>query len=107
LNLIHVDDAAASVIAASELPPFDGGPRIYCVSDGQPVKRTEFYREVARLIGAPPPQFVEPDAASPRAERARGNRRIRNDKMLAELQVNLTYPDYRAGLAAILETENQ
>jgi nucleoside-diphosphate-sugar epimerase len=107
LNLIHVDDAAATVIAASELPLFDDGPHVYCVSDGRPVGRAEFYREVARQIGAPPPRFVEPDAMSPRAERARGNRRIRNDKMVAELQVNLTYPDYRAGLAAILETENQ
>jgi nucleoside-diphosphate-sugar epimerase len=107
LNLVHVDDAAATVIAASELSLFDDGPHVYCVSDGRPVGRAEFYREVARQIGAPPPKFVEPDAMSPRAERARGNRQIRNDKMLAELQVELAYPDYRAGVAAILETENQ
>ena len=69
--------------------------------------RHDFYREVARLTKSPQPQFVEADPNSPRAIRARGNRRVRNDKMLAELQVTLTYPDYRAGLAAILETENQ
>ena len=59
LNLIHVDDAAAAVVAAgSACRPFDNGPRIYCVSDGHPVERGEFYREVARQIGAPPPTFV-------------------------------------------------
>lgn len=107
LNLIHVEDAADVVGAASNAPPFDDGPRIYNVSDGHPAARREFYEEAARLIGALPPQFVEPDATSPRAKRARGNRRIRNDKMLAELQATLSYPNYRAGLAAILETENQ
>jgi nucleoside-diphosphate-sugar epimerase len=112
LNLIHVDDAAAVVLAAGEpKAPVDTPPtnlaRIFCVSDGHPVARHEFYNEAARIIGAPPPRFAESDPDSPRAKRARGNRRVRNDKMLAELNVRLFYPDYRAGLAAILATENQ
>lgn len=107
LNLIHVDDAAGVVLAASRVPPLEDGPRVYCVSDGHPVERGEFYQEVARQIGAPPPQFSEPDPHSPRAARAAGNRRIRSDRMLHELNVKLTYPDYRAGLAALLETEAQ
>jgi nucleoside-diphosphate-sugar epimerase len=100
LNLIHVDDAAEVVVAADQLAP--AGPRIYCVSDGQPVERGEYYSEVARQIGASPPQFTAPDPNSPRAARAESNRRVRNDRMLAELRVTLAYPDYRAGLAAIL-----
>ena len=80
---------------------------VYCVSDGHPVERGEYYSEVARQIGAPPPRFVEPDPDSPRAARAESNRRVRNERMLAELRVTLAYPDYRAGLAAILETQNQ
>jgi nucleoside-diphosphate-sugar epimerase len=107
LNLIHVDDAAAAVLAADRLPGFDDGPRVYCISDGQPVERGEYYREVARQIGAPAPKFIEPDANSPRSARAESNRRVRNTRMLNELNVNLAYPDYRAGLAAILETQNQ
>jgi nucleoside-diphosphate-sugar epimerase len=107
LNLIHVDDAAATVIAADRLPAFDDGPRIYCVSDGHPVERGEFYCEVARPIGASYPKFVEPDPESPRAARAAADRRIRNARMIQELNVKLAYPDYRAGLAAILETQNQ
>ena len=113
LNLIHVDDAAMVVLAAADqrtLGPSASTlsqPQVYCVSDGHPVTRHDFYREVARLSKSPQPQFVEADPNSPRAIRARGDRRIRNDKMLAELQVKLTYPDYRAGLASLLETENQ
>jgi nucleoside-diphosphate-sugar epimerase len=102
LNLIHVDDAAASVVAASELPPFTDGPRIYCISDGHPAQRSEYYREVARQIGAPPPMFTSPDPNSPRARRAESDRRVRNDRMLADLKVKLQFPNYRAGLAAIL-----
>jgi len=107
LNLIHVDDAAAAVIAADRLPAFDDGPHVYNVSDGHPIERGEFYREVARQIGAPSPRFVEPDPESPRAARAAADRRIRNTRMIQELNVKLDYPDYRAGLAAILETQNQ
>jgi nucleoside-diphosphate-sugar epimerase len=104
LNLIHVDDAAAVVVAA------EGGAgtqlnrkrRIYCVSDGYPVERGEYYREVARLVGAAPPTFVTPDLNSPRAARAESDRRVKNTRMLAELGVHLAFPDYRAGLVAIL-----
>jgi nucleoside-diphosphate-sugar epimerase len=116
LNLIHVDDATAVVVAAAEIPqskfkklnrePPKGCP-VYCVSDGHPVQRGEYYREVARQIGARPPQFVEPDPDSPRAARASADRRVRNDRMLADLRVTLAYRDYRAGLAALLETQNQ
>jgi nucleoside-diphosphate-sugar epimerase len=107
LNLIHADDAAAVVMAADRMPSLDDGPRVFCVSDGCPVERGEFYREVARQIGAPPPRFVEPDRQSYRAARAAADRRVCNARMLNELGVQLEYPDYRAGLAAILETQNQ
>jgi nucleoside-diphosphate-sugar epimerase len=107
LNLIHVEDAATVVVAASETALPAAGPQIYCVSDGQPVERGEFYGEVARQIGAAPPRFVEPDPNSPRAARAEGNRRVNNARMLADLRVQLAYPDYRAGLTDAVETQNQ
>jgi nucleoside-diphosphate-sugar epimerase len=114
LNLIHVDDAAAVVVAAGELNrPSEGSgpngkrtaehePEVFCVCDGHPVQRGEYYAEVARLIGAPPPKFVAPDPNSPRAARAEADRRVRNARMLAELDVRLAYPSYREGLAKIL-----
>lgn len=111
LNLIHVDDAAAAVVAAADeaLAPATtpDGKRVYCVSDGTPVERGEFYSELARQIGAPPPRFTTPEPGSPRAMRAEANRRIDNRRMLADLRVTLMYPDYRAGLASAVETRNQ
>jgi nucleoside-diphosphate-sugar epimerase len=105
LNLIHVEDAAAVVVAAAEMPL--GEHALYCVSDGVPVERGEYYSEVARQISASPPRFVEPDPNSPRSVRAEANRRISNARMVESLRVTLTYPDYRAGLADAVETQNQ
>jgi nucleoside-diphosphate-sugar epimerase len=106
LNLIHVDDAASVVVAASNLATFTDGLRIYCVSDGHPVQRGDYYREVARQFGAPAVRFVSPDPTSPRAARAETDRRVSNARMLKDLKVSLVYPDYRAGLAAILQQAN-
>ena len=109
LNLIHVDDAATVVLAAETWlgQARAGGPHLFCVTGDEPVVRGNYYREVARRIGAEPPQFVAPDPASPAAERARVNRRIPNEKMHKELGVHLAYPSYRQGLAAILPRQTQ
>ena len=105
LNLIHVDDAAEIVLAAEAWSKTQtAGPHVFCVSDGQPVVRGDYYREVARRIGAKPPQFVAPDPASPAAARAGANRRISNAKLQQELKYEFAYPSYREGLAAILGT---
>ncbi|MCA9237539.1 MAG: SDR family oxidoreductase [Planctomycetales bacterium] len=105
LNLIHGDDAASAVLAAEswlDQTAAETGPHTFCVSDGRPVIRGDYYREVARLLGAPEPTFTTPPADSPAAARAAANKRISNAKLVAELGATLTYPDYRAGLAAIL-----
>lgn len=102
LNLIHVD-AAAQVVLAAELAPIT--PRTYLVSDGHPTVRRDYYAEVARLYGAPPPQFTTPDPDSPATKRAASNKRVKNQRMLAELDVRLMYPTYREGLAAIIAAE--
>ena len=103
LNLIHVDDAAAAVLAAAE-GAFNGlpGPHVVNVVDDEPVERGEYYGEVARLIGADPPRFAPPDPASHRAVRAGTNRRISNARLHSMLDVTLSYPNYRAGLKSIL-----
>src|SRR4029077_14609061 len=82
LNLIHVVDAAGVVLAAADanLEHLNERPQVFCVSDGHPVERSEYYREVARRIGAAPPKFVAPEADSPRAARANQDRRVRNDR---------------------------
>ena len=99
LNLIHVDDAAFAVLAAETA----GQPaRTYLVSDGHPVKRSDYHAELSRLLSAPPPVFDRPDDLDERQERSAGSKRISNARMLAELNVPLGYPSYREGLAAAL-----
>lgn len=100
LNLIHVDDAASAVLAAATVEA--ELPRTYLISDGHPVRRGEYYAELARLLRAPAPRFAEPPASDPRAARAAADKRIDNSRMLAELRVSLAYPSYREGLAAIV-----
>jgi nucleoside-diphosphate-sugar epimerase len=100
LNLIHVDDAARIVMAAEERAPL---PALYCVSDGHPVIRREYFHELAALLGAPKPTFRRPRAGSPAAERAGASKRVSNRRMLAELGVELQHPSYREGLAAIVQ----
>lgn len=104
LNLIHVDDAAAVTVAVSDYP--GACEPVLCVSDGKPPARGDYYREVARLLGAGEPRFTAPEAGSPRAARAASSKRVRSGLMRETLGVPLKYPDYRAGLAAILGSES-
>ena len=107
LNLIHVEDAARIVLLAEERSHSVGGlrgqpPKLYVVSDGQPVIRGDYYHELARLLGAPAPRFVEPAAESPAAQRAASDKRVNPQRMFADLRPTLLYPSYREGLAAIV-----
>lgn len=98
LNLIHVEDAVEVVLAAEQHAVL---PALYVVSDGQPVLRGEFYRELAHLLSAPPPQFTDPLSDST-AGRAAGDKRVCSDRLRNDLRVSLKFPSYREGLAAIV-----
>ncbi len=99
LNLIHVEDGAAAVLAA-EARGTDG---VACnVCDDCPVRRREFYTEMARVLGAPPPHFVPPAAGAPLPPHERSNRRILNRRLREELGFCLDYPSYREGLIVSL-----
>lgn len=102
LNLIHVDDAARIVLLAEEIAPL---PSLYVVSDGEPVERREYYRELARLLQAPTTTFIDPPADSPAAQRAASDKRVNVKRLFAELAPTLLYPSYREGLAAIIRGE--
>jgi len=99
LNLIHVDDVVEAVLAAEHRGPL---PARYVVSDGCPVRRGDFYGELARQLGAAPPRFVEPQSDSPARHRDTNSKRVRNTRMLAELLPTLHYPSYREGLAQVI-----
>lgn len=104
LNLIHVDDGAQIVIAAEKwgMAKPQAAGAVFCVSDGNPVIRGDYYREVARRIGAAEPNFVVPDQGSPAAARASADKRISNAKLVEQLGYEFAYPSYREGLEAIL-----
>jgi nucleoside-diphosphate-sugar epimerase len=97
LNLIHVEDGAAAVLAAEER----GRPgEVYNICDDAPVPRRAFYALLARLLGAPQPSFVEPEPGARLPAHERTNRRIVNQRMRQVLQADLRYPSYEEGLRA-------
>lgn len=108
LNLIHVDDAADLIVALTTgREPAVPGPRIYCVSDGAPVWREDFYRELAQKVGAPEPRFASVGCPSSRRERGRTSKRISNRKLMEDLRLVLRYPSYREGIAQIVAAQNK
>lgn len=102
LNLIHVDDAAAAVLAAEEYPQT---PQTFLISDGHPVLRKEFYAYLASLLGREPPEFVEPSTDVRQTLRSATDKRVNNRRMLEALRLELTYPSYREGLSAVVREE--
>lgn len=90
LNLIHADDAAAVVIAVADHP---APGALYVVSDGQPVRRREWYAALAEFVGAPAPRW---DATTPRARG--GDKRVDPGRLLQEINPPLRYPDPYQGL---------
>jgi nucleoside-diphosphate-sugar epimerase len=97
LNLIHVDDAVAAVLAAESAPPGS----TYLVADDRPVRRGEYYARLAQLCAAPPPTFA--DAGSPAGAHGRNlNKRCSNRKLRRELEVRLQYPSIEEGLPQVI-----
>jgi nucleoside-diphosphate-sugar epimerase len=102
LNLIHVVDAAEAIVQLLERP---APPRLYVLSDGHPVARRTFYEDAARIFGTPEPVFVAPEPGSARAGRGESNKRIRPQRIMADLGLVLRYPDHLAGFTAIAASE--
>ena len=102
---IHVDDVVA-VLRASMMKPSPW--RIYNVCDDEPASPAEVVEFAAQLLRVEPPPLV-PLAQAELSEMARSfyadNKRVRNARIKDELDVRLRYPNYRAGLAAVLAAE--
>ena len=102
---IHVDDIA-NVLWASIARPDPGA--VYNVSDDEPAAPADVTAEACRLLGiAPPPLVPFDEAAKDMSEMAKSfwhdNRRVANGRIKRDLDVRLRYPDYRAGLKAVLD----
>ncbi len=102
---IHVDDIAR-VLAASIARPAPG--TAYNVCDDDPAPPQDVIAHAANLLGLPPPPEVAFEDAdlSPMARSFYSeSKRVRNDRIRQDLGVDLLYPTYREGLAALLEAE--
>jgi len=100
-NRIHAEDLAAICVAAAER----GGPdRIYNVSDGQSGTMTQYFKAVAERLGMPQPHEISFSEAQQQLSPAMlsyltESRRMRNQRMLEELEITLSYPDLASGMA--------
>lgn len=102
---VHVEDIAETLFA-SMVQPNPG--RIYNVCDDDPAPPEDVLSFAARLLDLPEPPTVTYDQAemSPMARSFYAeSKRVRNDRIKAELGVRLNYPDYRAGLTALLQEQ--
>lgn len=102
---IHVEDLAG-VLCASMTQPRPGA--VYNVCDDEPAPPEAVVARAAALLGLPAPPLVPLEAAglSPMARSFYDDsKRVANQLIKSELGVILRYPDYRAGLAAILAGE--
>ena len=102
----HVDDIAQILEASIERP---NPGRAYNVCDDDPAPPQDVIAYAAELLGMPVPEAVpfEDAELSPMARSFYAeSKRVRNDRIKDELGVKLIYPDYRAGLRALLEHEN-
>lgn len=102
---IHVEDIA-QVLAASIARPRAGA--VYNLCDDDPAPPQDVIGHAADLLGLPlPPEEdfetaeMTPMARSFYAE----SKRVRNDRIKSELGVRLRFPDYRAGLADLLQRD--
>ena len=105
VSRIHVEDIAAG-LHASLLKPRAGG--IYNLCDDLPAPSEVVTAYAASLLGMTPPPLVPLDLATlpPQARRFYlESRRVSNALAKAELVWRPVYPDYRAGLAAVLNSE--
>ncbi|HMA14733.1 MAG: SDR family oxidoreductase [Bacteroidota bacterium] len=101
---IHVDDIATT-LEASITRPRPG--RVYNVCDDEPAAAEAVTAYACRLLGVEPPPLIPLEAAelSPMALSFwEDNRLVSNRRLREELGVTLAYPNYRAGLQAILSS---
>ena len=81
---------------------------VYNLCDDDPAPPQAVLEHAAKLLGLPVPLAVPFEEAemSPMARSFYSDsKRVRNDRIKDELGVTLSYPDYKTGLAALLEAE--
>lgn len=102
---IHVQDIARALMASIQAP-CPGA--VYNLCDDDPAPPEEVIAHAAALLGRPLPP-AEDYATAEMTPMARSfyaeSKRVSNRRMRQELGVDLLFPDYRSGLAALLAAE--
>ncbi len=97
-NRIHRDDAASFVVHLVQQLKKNGAILpVYIVTDSAPVSQYEVLHWLAAQLKVPHDTKMPP---------IKGGKRLSNRAILAS-GFKLTYPDYRAGYATLLTTDNQ
>lgn len=105
-NRIHADDLARVCYAAARSDEKSG---LYNVSDGHPTSMTDYFMQVADLLGLPYPPCISMEEAKKSFSAnllsfIEESRRIDNRFMLKKLGISLRYPDLTHGLPACLQS---
>ena len=100
-NRIHVDDIAQVLDAAAHAPGRNG---IFNLTDDLPAPPQDVVSYAAELLGLAPPPEIDFETAdlSPMARSFYSeNKRVSNAKLKAAFALELIFPTYREGIAAI------
>ncbi len=101
ISRIHIDDVAKVVFAAEDLAPTRS---LLLVADDEPTTQGAYAKWLSERMGVPmPPSRSMYEPGAPRV--AHRNRKIRNTKLKETLGIELSYPTYRDGEAAIEAAE--
>lgn len=102
---IHLADIVAA-LRASIARPAPGRAYNLCDDEAAPPQDVIAYACTLLGIAPPPEEAFDADRLSPMGRSFYAdNKRVRNDRIKAELGVALAYPDYRKGLEALLDLE--
>jgi nucleoside-diphosphate-sugar epimerase len=97
ISRIYLDDFVRIVFAAEEKAP---SKSVYLIADDEPTTQREYATWLCERLGLPLPatrSLYEPGGR----QVSHRNRKIRNARMKAELGIELQYPTFRDGEAAI------
>jgi nucleoside-diphosphate-sugar epimerase len=99
-NRIHVGDIATAVAAAARLK----ASGVFNVTDDEPASPQDVIAYAAQTGGYPLPPEIDFETAdlSPMARSFYGeNKRVGNGRLAADLGIQLAFPSYREGIAAL------
>lgn len=102
LNLIHIDDAASTVLAAWQHPSPE---RRYLIADGHPVVRRDYFEQIREIVGGPTVRYSSNGETGKSGSRSDSNKRIWNARMRRDLLARPAFPSYREGLRSVLVGE--